>query len=344
MSYRYVTIIIPVHNSEKTLLYVLNSIKLLNYPHKYIKIVVVDDCSEDRTLQIAVDFKYENEANFHSIEVVRLGKKATTSEARNEGIKRAIPGSYLLFLDSDVILKPDTLNRLMEIAESSPEVGAVGALYLTSSPSLSEISVYYRYLGRVSEGPAGTGALLVKWEVFEKVSFFNERLGYPKTIYEDLEYVMRIRRSGYKVLIDGREPLPHFKPALSEEVLIKGSKSESFIQLLKHLVSYFSLRKAFALHEVLKVAPIRYKLEYATYFLLLPTLALTSLYSLTLPLLLASGVTLIASLHSLITYPKSLNLVLRILAGPAILLSRVLRALTLAIYLIIRPLYSGKLT
>jgi GT2 family glycosyltransferase len=255
MSYRYVTIIIPVHNSEKTLPYVLNSIKLLNYPHKYIKIVIVYDCSEDRTLQKAMSFKYENEAEFHSIEVVRLDREATTSEARNEGIKRAVPGSYLLFLDSDVIPKPDTLDRLMEIAESSPGVGAVGALYLTSNPSLFEILMGYRSLGKVSEGPAGTGALLVKWEVFEKVGFFNERLGYLKTIYEDLEYVMRIRRGGYKVLIDGREPLLHFKPAPSEEVLIRGSRSKSSMRLLKHLVSYFSLRKAFALHEVLKVAP-----------------------------------------------------------------------------------------
>lgn len=81
-------------------------------------------------------------------------------------------------------------------------------------------------------------------------------------------------------------------------------------------------------------------MEYATYFLLLPTLALTSLYSFALPLLLASIVTLTSLLYSLTTYPKSLNPVLRALAGPAILLSRVLRALTLAIYLVIKPLYN----
>jgi len=100
----------------------------------------------------------------------------------------------------------------------------------------------YGYLCRVSEGPAGTGALLVKWEAFER-GFFNERLGYPKTIYENLENVMRIRNSVYKVLIYGRELLSHFKPAPSEEALIRSSKSRSFMQLLKHTVSYFSLRK-----------------------------------------------------------------------------------------------------
>ena len=106
------------------------------------------------------------------------------------------------------------------------------------------------------------------------------------------------------------------------------------------MVPYFSLRKAFALYEVLKAAPIRYRLEYVAYLLLPLILALTSLYSFTLSLLLTFIVILVSSLYSLVTYPKSLNLMLRILAGPVILLSRVLRALTLAIYLVIKPLYN----
>ncbi|MEM1510819.1 MAG: hypothetical protein QW096_13210 [Thermofilaceae archaeon] len=44
--------------------------------------------------------------------------------------------------------------------------------------------------------PDGTGALLVRFEVFEEVGSFNENLGCPRTIYEDLEYVMRIRKAG----------------------------------------------------------------------------------------------------------------------------------------------------
>jgi len=344
MTYRYITIIIPTHNSEKTLLYVLESLISTIYPHNYIKVVIVDDCSTDKTVEIAENFKQVYGQYFRSVEIVKLNQRVTTSKARNEGAKRAIPGSYLMFLDSDVVLKPTTLKNLLTLAESDSKVGAVGALYITLNPSLFEKLMWYRYLGKVSEGPAGTGALLVKPEVFEKVGFFNEKLGYPKTIYEDLEYVMRIRKCGYKVLIDGKEPLLHLKVTPSEKGLVESSKSKTLIQVLKHLASYLSLKKAFALCEALKVAPIRYKLEYAAYFLLLPALALTSLYSPTLSLLLATGVVFAASLYPLITYPKSINPVLRILAGPVILLSRVLRAIALAIYLIIKPLYSEKLT
>jgi GT2 family glycosyltransferase len=256
----------------------------------------------------------------------------TTSKARNEGAKRAIPRSHLMFLDSDVILKPTTLKKLSALVDSNPKVGAVGALYLTSNTSLFEKIMWHRYLGKISEGPAGTGALLVKLEAFEKVGLFNENLGYPKTIYEDLEYVMRIRKSGYKVLIDGREPLLHFK--LSQSRIQGGEKNLEYI--VKHYTSYFSFTKAYALYEALKVAPTRYKLEYMVYAILPITIVLVGLFSLTLSILTLFTLLLVSLLYSFISYGKAMNITLKIIAGPAILLSRISRALTLILYVIIK--------
>jgi GT2 family glycosyltransferase len=341
--HRYITIIIPVYNSEKTLPLVLNAILRLEYPHKYIKVVIIDDCSTDTSPQIAANFKQRYEKIFHSIEVIKLDQRLTTSKARNEGIKRALPVSYLMFLDSDVILNPTTLAKMIELVESDRRIGAVGGLCLTSNPSLFEKLMWYRYLGKVSKGPAGTGALLVKWKVFENVGFFNEKLGYPKTIYEDLEYVMRIRRHGYKVLIDGREPLLHYKFISGERSSSRDSKLKLIKQILKHFASYLSLRKAYALYEVLKVAPIRYKLEYITYIFISFALMLLGLCSITIMLLPLFMTILISSLSSLIMYPRNMSLALRILAGPTILLTRVLRALALIPYTMIKPFYDRKM-
>jgi len=341
--HRYVTIIIPVYNSEKTLPLVLDSLLRLEYPHKYIRIVIVDGCSTDTSLQIAMEFKQKCEEKFHSIEVVRLSQRVTTSKTRNEGIKKALPGSYLMFLDSDVVLNLATLTKLIELAEGDSRIGAVGGLYLTSNPSLFEKLMWYRYLGKISEGPAGTGALLVKWEVFERVGFFNEKLGYPKTIYEDVEYVMRIRRHGYKVLIDGREPLAHIKFVSVESSPSKSSKLKSVKQTLKHLATYISLRKAYALYEVLKVAPLKFKLEYLIYMLIPFVLMLVSLYSIIVTLLLLFTTVFSSSLYSLIVYPQNTALTLRTLAGPAILLSRLLRALALIPYVMVKPLYDKRI-
>jgi len=340
--HRYITIIIPVYNSERTLPLVLDSILRLEYSHKYIRIVIVDSCSTDTSPQIAANFKQRYEKIFHSIEVIKLDQRLTTSKARNEGIKRALPDSYLMFLDSDVILNPTTLTKMIELAESDQKIGAVGGLYLTSNPSLFE-SLWNRYLGKVSEGPAGTGALLVKWKVLGKVGFFNEKLGYPKTIYEDLEYVMRIRRHGYKVLIDGREPLLHLKFTTGEKGSYKNSKLKLIKQVLKHFASYLSLRKAYALYKVLRVAPTRYKLEYIAYLSIPFALVLLGLHAIAITLLLLLMVMLFSSLYSLVVYPRNMSLVLRILAGPAILLSRVLRALALIPYILVKPFYDRKI-
>jgi len=340
---KYITIIIPVYNSEKTLPLVLDSLLRLEYPHKYIRIVIVDDSSTDTSPQIAMEFKQKYEEKFHSIEVVRLNQRVTTSKARNEGIKKALPGSYLMFLDSDVVLNSTTVTKLIKLAESDPRMGAVGGLYLTFNPSLFEKVMWYRYLGKVAEGPAGTGALLVKWEIFERVGFFNEKLGYPKTIYEDLEYIMRIRKHGYKVLIDGREPLLHIKFVPTDSSHSKSLKQRLVKQTLKHFVLYISLRKAYALYEVLKIAPLKYKLEYVIYMLIPFALMVMSLYSIIVTLLLLFIMVFSSSLYSLIVYPQITTLTLRILAGPAILLSRVLRALALVPYIIVKPLYDKKI-
>jgi glycosyltransferase involved in cell wall biosynthesis len=341
--HKYITIIIPVYNSERTLPLVLDSILRLEYPHKYVRVVIVDDCSTDASPQIAMDFKQKYEERFHSIEVIRLSQRLTTSKVRNEGIKRALPGSYLMFLDSDVILNPTTLTKMIELPESDRKIGALGGLCLTSNSSLFEKLMWYKYLGRVSEGPAGTGALLVKCKVFEKVGFFNEKLGYPKTIYEDLEYVMRIRRHGYKVLIDGREPLLHLKFTTGEIGSSKSSKLKLIKQVLEHFASYLSLRKAYALYKVLSIAPKRYKLEYIVYIFAPFALMLIGLHSIAIALLSLLMSMLLSSLYSLIVYPRNMSLVLRILAGPAILLSRVLRALALIPYIVVKPSYDRKM-
>jgi len=332
MGYKYVTIIIPVHNAEKTLPYVLRSLARTEYAHDHVKVVIVNAHSTDRSLEVAEDFKQRYSQRFCSVEVIELGQRATTSRARNEGARRAIPGSYLMFLDSDVILKPATLKDLLTIAEDNPHVGAVGALYITSSPSLFEKLMWYRYLGKVSEGPAGTGALLIKPEVFERVGPFNESLGYPRTIYEDLEYVMRIRRNGYKVLIDGRDPLLHFKPPQGGN----WRKERSLEHVVKHYASYFSLSKAYALYEALRVAPMRYKLEYVAYVVLPVVLALVGVLSSPLLLLALTILLFSSSLYSLISYGTTMSTALKIVAGPAILLSRVLRAITLMVYVVAR--------
>ena len=52
------SILIPAYNEEKTIKNTLSSLKLLEYPKKLLKVIVVDDGSIDKTSHIVKKFKW----------------------------------------------------------------------------------------------------------------------------------------------------------------------------------------------------------------------------------------------------------------------------------------------
>lgn len=100
------TISIPTYNSEKTLSRCLQAIKDQTY--KKIEINVVDAASKDQTLTIAKKF---------GVEHIKICKSSLLA-SRYEGVKMA-KGKYVLILDSDQILNPDSIERAVTLAESN---------------------------------------------------------------------------------------------------------------------------------------------------------------------------------------------------------------------------------
>ena len=101
---------------------------------------------------------------------------------------------------------------------------------------------------------------------------------------------------------------------------------------MKHLSSYLSPTKAYALSYVLRVAPLKYKVEYAVYMILVLSLMALSIVSIEFSLLISGALILASSLWSLSVYGSELDFALRVLGGPAVLVSRLLRALSLIVY------------
>lgn len=99
-----VSISVPTYNSEKTLGLCLNSIK--NQTYKKLEINIIDGGSKDKTIEVAKKNGVENI-------VICTG---SLLESRYEGVKLA-KGKYVLILDSDQILKDDSIQRAVELAE-----------------------------------------------------------------------------------------------------------------------------------------------------------------------------------------------------------------------------------
>ena len=95
-----VSINIPTYNSEATIDKCIGHAK--NQTYKKIEIIVIDGYSKDKTLDIAKKY---------GCKIVMC--KGGLLEARIRGA-RASRGKYILFLDSDQILKPTTVERAVE--------------------------------------------------------------------------------------------------------------------------------------------------------------------------------------------------------------------------------------
>ena len=103
--------IIPTYNSKKTIIRSIESVTKQLDRSDY-EIIIVDDGSQDGTIELIHDFMKEN-GNIHFTSTI-----GGVSFARNKGINQA-QGEYLLFLDSDDYYVEGSLKNLKNIVTQS---------------------------------------------------------------------------------------------------------------------------------------------------------------------------------------------------------------------------------
>ncbi|HYM11018.1 MAG TPA: glycosyltransferase, partial [Bryobacterales bacterium] len=110
-----VSVIIPARNEAAVLPFTLPSVLSFYYPQA--DVIVVDDCSEDRTAQTAANIAAADER-----ENLRVIQGTAPPEgwrgklwALEQGV-RASRGEWLLFSDADVVYSPALLRDLMRLA------------------------------------------------------------------------------------------------------------------------------------------------------------------------------------------------------------------------------------
>jgi len=128
ISHIKVSIITPVFNCQD---YLADTIKsVLNQTHPNWELLITDDCSVDRSYDIANEFT----ANDERIVVSRLQVNCGAATARNTSIDRA-QGHVIAFLDGDDIWDPHFLERSLRVMEEK-HAGIVFASYRRRSEDL----------------------------------------------------------------------------------------------------------------------------------------------------------------------------------------------------------------
>lgn len=117
-----VSVVIPNFNGEDSLRDCLDSV--LTQTHRSIEIIVVDDCSTDKSLEVLKCEDYRN------VSVVGLGRNMGVSVARNIGISLAT-GKYIAFLDNDDRWSPLKIEKQVEeLLRTSTQINYCNALII----------------------------------------------------------------------------------------------------------------------------------------------------------------------------------------------------------------------
>ena len=201
-----VSVIVACKNEEAVVDRLLDGLFALDYPASLLQLIVVDDGSEDRTLELL-----DAHAAAHpALEVIARPPDAGggKSGALNTGLERAT-GEIIVVFDADHHPRPNVIRRLVRHFED-PSVAAAQGRCEISNPDDSALSqlVAIDYLAGYLVNEYGRQALYqlpayggancaVRASELHAVGGWN-----PETVTEDTDLTLRLLLSGKRVRYD----------------------------------------------------------------------------------------------------------------------------------------------
>jgi glycosyltransferase involved in cell wall biosynthesis len=192
-----ISLIIPAYNEEKRIAKCLKSI-LAQEGLPQFEVLVINNASCDRTADIANAFGTP-------VRTIKEPRQGMTI-ARNRGANEAT-GELLAFLDADVILPPNWVNRIIQIFYSHPDLVGISGPYrfydLPSKYKVIELANFRIIMPVVGElilnkllhkGTLWSGGnITVRRDMFINVGGFDENIVFYG---EDVDLARRISRLG----------------------------------------------------------------------------------------------------------------------------------------------------
>ncbi len=192
-----VTLLVPAFNEEEGIANTLDSLLLLDYPKEKLTVIVIDNGSTDRTVDIVKGYK--------GVKLLHEPKKGKAC-ALNKGIRESIT-ELTGCVDADSIVSRESLRNQVGLFVSF-DVGAVISVIKIRQPkNLLEKVQHYEYIltafvrklmSTINTLYVTPGVLTVyRTKVLKQVGGFDEN----NNLTEDLEIALNLRYHHYKVLI-----------------------------------------------------------------------------------------------------------------------------------------------
>lgn len=185
-----ISIVIPNYNGAETIGKCLEAAFASEY--KNFDVVVVDDCSDDNSIEIISRFPCK---------LVRLEHRSGASKARNTGAL-SCSSEIIFFTDADCLLRPDALSTANRaLASTGPDV-VLGGTYTLVPHDQMFCSIFQSVFVNYSETKKPENPdYIAAHAMIMYTDTFKQSGGFPEIflpIMEDLEFSHRLRRSGIR--------------------------------------------------------------------------------------------------------------------------------------------------
>jgi cellulose synthase/poly-beta-1,6-N-acetylglucosamine synthase-like glycosyltransferase len=195
-----ISVLIAAYNEEAAIERKLQQTLALEYPAEKLEVLVLSDCSTDRTDEIVKAFPDSR------VRLVRMPERGGKTHAQNYGIREA-SGDVVVFSDATAIYHPKAL------------------LYLACNyqdPSVGAVSGRYQYFDPGEQSPTGLGSVAF-WNYENLIKTLQSRIrtitgccgciysvrktaytDLPDDIISDLVQPLQAIRKGYRVVFEDR--------------------------------------------------------------------------------------------------------------------------------------------
>jgi glycosyltransferase involved in cell wall biosynthesis len=252
-----VSVIMPAYNAAAHIAEAIESVLIQNY--RNLELVVVDDGSTDNTKDIVTAFKDERIKYFYK-------NNSGPSGARNLAISKA-RGQYVMSLDADDMMTPDSIARHMIEFENHSDVDLVYCDVLLIDERSNPIRIMNkseyknrRHLIRDmfrAGHPIVPFRLGIRRNVFDKIGLYDEDL----LVGEDYDMIRRFVQHGLKVqhLPDALYLRRMGSHSLSRN--FNPQKAKSHFEVVKRFVDTFRYDELFPDVDWKKISPDRIELH-----------------------------------------------------------------------------------
>ncbi len=208
----FISVVIPTLNNRQDIIKCLDTVRKLDYPKKYMEIIVWDNGSTDGTqAEISRIFREIEPDGWKRLSIMQSEENMGVYTSRDELFKRIDPeAEYVLSLDDDVFLPPDCLNTLLKVTHSNSRIGIVGprTVYDASGEIAHGAGFVNLWIGRYTDIDSGSlvecdyvigCCMLIKRMVISDLKGFDRDY---YTSHGEVDFCLRAKKMGYRIFYE----------------------------------------------------------------------------------------------------------------------------------------------